>query len=228
MKYYLFGIHASLSALKNEKRKIYSIHISPIVFKKYKNEIENRKIPYYIENEKFFNKISSSTQHFVLLVAPIAQYDISEKLLNEKQILILENLQDSGNVGAIIRSAYAFGISFIILPTRDSAKENGQMAKNAVGYLEKVNLIYVNSISSTITKLKQNYFWIIGLSSHAKDKISYEKHVNSKLCFILGSEDKGMRKTIQDSCDFLYYIPSQTESLNVASTCAIVLYEFAK
>ncbi len=222
-KYYIFGVHACLAAIKNTRRKIVSIHVTKQVFERYKNEILESKTNYIIENERFFTKIASSTQNFAVMA-----YGVSTNYLDVKdnKVILLDNLQDSGNIGAIIRSAYAFGVKTIILSNKNTAQENGQMAKNAVGYLENVNLIYVNSLPSAVEYLKKNNFWIIGLSSHASENLNAARHKNDKVCFIFGSEELGMRGNIEKSCDFLYKIPTAVESLNVATTCAIILYAF--
>ena len=229
MKYYLFGIHACLAALQNQNRKIFSIHVSKPVYTKYSKIINLSKIKCNIEDDKFFQKISSATQHFVLFTSSISSdnYNIQDIAL-QKKIIILDNVQDSGNVGAIIRSAYAFGISYIIMPHINSATENGQMAKNAVGYLENIKLIYVSNITTFILQLKKHYFWIIGLSVNTNELLSSSKHQNSKLAFVFGSEEKGMKQIVEKSCDFVYKIPCATESLNISSSCAITLYEFNK
>lgn len=228
--YFIYGKHAVLAALDNKERKIYEVLSTPENF---------RFIPKHIKSKE-----ASNTELKMLLpnilhqgiaakVAPITHYNIPKLILAKanSKIVILDQVTDPQNLGAILRSAAAFNIDAIICPKHGSAVENGTVAKSACGALDKVNLVEVVNITSTIGELKKNGFWVIGLDSHPIQTIDNARNLfDSKLCIVMGSEGKGMRNLVTKACDLLIKIPisDKMESLNVSNAATIIMWEIFK
>ena len=163
----------------------------------------------------------------------IQTYSISDIKKTEELILILDSLNDSQNVGSIIRTAYLFGVKTIIFNKNNSFKINPFLIKSASGAYEKIKLIETMNINRTIEYLKKINFWIIGLDPKA---LNSTENISKDLkkAVILGSEEKGIRRLIKDNCDFLVKISTTIDddeiidSLNVSSACAIILNQFSR
>ncbi|KJV55447.1 RNA 2'-O ribose methyltransferase substrate binding family protein [Orientia chuto str. Dubai] len=230
--YYIFGIHASLAALNNPLRIIQNVYCTEACFSSLSKSIQKHN--YKIVTAKFlYQLLGNKTVHQGIAVNTIPLTISGIKHINltkEKyKIAILDQLLDPHNLGSIIRSAVAFDISTIILPEKNSIEENSTVAKIAVGTLENINLVKVKNLHSTINYLKENGFWIIGLDVSATSEL-IEQSFHPKIAFVLGSENKGLRKLTRQQCDFLIKIPisPKTESLNVAGAATIIFYESFK
>jgi len=145
--------------------------------------------------------------------------------------IILDQITDSQNIGAIIRSAAAFSVSGIIMLDKNSPNENSTLSKAAVGTLEKVPLFKVSNIVQAINLLKKYNFWTVGLEAKAiktlKEISETSKIFSGNLALVMGSESKGIRKLIKNNCDITakIEIKNSVESLNVSVALAISLYE---
>jgi 23S rRNA (guanosine2251-2'-O)-methyltransferase len=143
-------------------------------------------------------------------------------------VIILDEITDPRNLGAIIRSAAAFSVSGIIIPERNSAHPNETVASVSVGTEVFVPIIKVKNIVRAIEKLKEEKFWIYGADMNGEDirDVSFDK----KTVLIMGSEGRGMRRLTEESLDFKVKIKMKegVESLNVASAASILLYEIKR
>jgi len=153
--------------------------------------------------------------------------DISKKKSAYPIILALDGITDPHNVGAIIRSAEAFGCKGIIIPQRRSAGLTGTVAKVAAGALEHLPVSRVVNLNRALEEMKNNGFLIIGLSGDGQLSIS-QFHEKTPLVVIVGAEDKGISLLTQKKCDFLIKIPlkGKTSSLNASVAAAISLFHF--
>jgi len=161
-------------------------------------------------------------------VLPLGNYDL-EGLLADKQkrgiVLVLDQISDPRNVGAILRSAAAYGALAVITQDRNAPMESGALAKAASGALETVPFVRVNNLARALNQLANLGFWRHGLavnSDHSLDEIPLSKRV----ALVLGAEDRGLRTLTQKNCDSIVHIPMTTDvdSLNVSATAAIALY----
>ena len=144
-------------------------------------------------------------------------------------VLILDQVTDPQNVGAIIRSAVAFDTLALIMQDKNSPEENGAMAKASAGMIEHLPIVRVTNLSRAIEKLKDAGFWVVGMDGYAQITID-KMDKNGKIAVVMGSEGKGMRRLVEENCDTTVKLPISplTESLNVATACAIALYEINK
>lgn len=225
-KFYIHGKHATLAALSNQSREIHQIYVSNQNFDLIPDKYKIITNIYTTEN---FNKILpgvNAHQGIAVLVSPLPQKNISDFNLEKiNKIVILDQITDPQNYGAILRSAACFGIDLVINSKDNSAKESGVIAKTSASAIEKLNIAYVTNISKTIKILKDNNFWIIGLDGDAKSDIN-TKIMSGKICLVMGSEGKGIRRLTKENCDLIVKIPmnKNMESLNVSTASAIAFY----
>ncbi len=144
-------------------------------------------------------------------------------------ILCLDGITDPHNVGAIIRSAEAFGCKGIIIPQRRSAGITGTVAKVAAGALEHISVCRVINLNRSLQELKEEGFTVIGLMENGQMNIS-RFSVDTPLVIVVGSEDKGLSLLTQKNCDYLIKIPlkGKTSSLNASVAAAISLHQLTK
>ena len=144
-------------------------------------------------------------------------------------IAILDGVTDPHNMGAIIRSAVAFGITAIIIAEKSSCKINGIVAKSASGGIEQIKIIVVKNLSQAIKKLKDFGFWVISFCERG-EKYLHEMDLTGKTCLIFGSEGDGIRRLQKENSDFIVKLPTSPSfpTLNVSSSSAIVFYETSK
>ncbi len=229
--YYIYGKHPSLMAMKNPNRKIIEIMCTEDFFHPNKEDVLKHK--YKILQPKDLNDLTpkeTNHQGVIIKTSPIAlSIDDADFSSQNCKIAILDQVTDPHNAGAIIRSAAAFGINYVIMTKDNSAEENGIMAKTSCGGLEITPIIRVTNLRSAIEHLKQNGFWVLGMDGEAKETMS-QKQLSGKVAVILGSEGSGMRRLTIQSCDSLIKIPmsDSMESLNVSNAAAIIFYEMYK
>jgi 23S rRNA (guanosine2251-2'-O)-methyltransferase len=144
-------------------------------------------------------------------------------------ILVLDEIQDPHNVGAILRSAECSGVNGIILTKHNSATITSTVTKTSAGATEHLKICQVNNLSQTIDELKENGFWIVG-SSLENAKNFTEADYKIPIVLIVGNEEKGIRKLTASKCDFLIKIPmkGKIQSLNVSVATGILLFEILR
>jgi len=148
-------------------------------------------------------------------------------------ILILDSIQDTHNVGAILRTAECCGVGGVIITKHNSAPINTTVVKTSAGATEHVKIVQVNNLANTIEFLKENGFWLIGSSLEPASPVGRntkpytEIDYNVPIALIVGNEEKGIRKLTADKCDFLVKIPmtGKLQSLNVSVATGILLFE---
>ena len=230
----LYGRHAVMAALANPKRQVAKI----LCVKENVDEIRKvTKIAPQVVEKKEIDKLFSSdavNQGFALFCNRLPDYTLDDILdmADEKEkchILILDQVTDPQNIGAIIRSAVAFNTLALIMQDKNSPIENGAMAKASAGMIEHLPIARVTNLSRAIEKLKSAGFWTVGMDGYAKTTID-KLQKPLKTAIIMGSEGKGMRRLVEENCDISVKLPMSplTESLNVATAAAIALYEFNK
>ena len=185
----------------------------------------------FVDNKVLDNKVNGLHQGIILDIDEFKTYELNEvleKLKNKegyKTLVMLDHLEDPHNFGAIIRTSEALGIDGIIIPNDRSVGITGTVVKISTGAIEHIPIIKVPNLTSTINKLKDNDYWIIGTDMKGQDytKIDY----NMNVCLIIGNEGKGMSNIVRDNCDFIATIPmtGKINSLNASVSCGIVLSE---
>ena len=233
--FWIYGYHATVAALRNPLRRKYELLITVDAQKRVSQEKDfeilsevKMKILTRLEIDNLVGK-NINHQGICLQVEkfqkkPIKEF-LSEQDESSSNLVLLDQLEDSQNVGAIFRSALAFNIKGIILTENQSVNENGFIAKSACGGLDKVPFTYISNLSSAIKTLKDNGYWVYGLDGKA-NKLINEIEFPNKTVLVLGSESDGMRKITSSFCDELVKIKisDELESLNVSNTAAVAFY----
>jgi 23S rRNA (guanosine2251-2'-O)-methyltransferase len=226
--YHMYGKHCVLAALQNPNRRIEKIFCTQEFYKANQASFSNRDVE--LVEAAFLNKILGPGQNHQGIAAKVHSifFDNIQKVdLSDPncKLAILDQISDPQNIGSIIRSAAAFGITAIILPQDNSPYETASMAKISSGTIELVKIVKVTNLKSTMEFLKKEGFWIIGFDGEAEEVLNV-KLMEGRVVISLGSEDKGLRRLTKEACDHLVQIPmSKTvESLNVASAASIAFY----
>ena len=230
----IFGLHSSIAAISNKNRNIKKIIMTDKVFKKNKQLFENVKnIERQIVDRKKIDSLIGEKVHqgIVVYSDKLPKKVISDIKKEEDLIIVLDSLNDSQNVGSIIRTAFAFGVQTIIYSKHNSFEISPFLIKSASGAFEKVKLVEVTNLNKAIEFLKKNNFWIVGLDSKSENEISTVPN-NLKKVIVLGSENKGIKKLLLNNCDFKVRIniikSPLIDSLNVSNAAAITMFELRK
>ncbi len=173
-------------------------------------------------------------QGLALLAAPLPETAIEDVagLCRDDpsaRVVVLDRAQDPRNVGAVLRSAAAFGARAVILPRDHAPEATGILAKAASGALERVPLIRVTNLARALRRLKEDGFWCLGLDGHA-DRPLADLPADGRTALVLGAEGAGLRRLTRETCDVLARIPiaSAVESLNLSNAAAVALYDLAR
>jgi 23S rRNA (guanosine2251-2'-O)-methyltransferase len=168
-------------------------------------------------------------QGAALLADPLTPPPLATALERGGPVLVLDQVTDPRNVGAILRSAAAFGAACVIVQERHAPAETGAMAKAAAGALERVPLLRAVNISRTLVALKAAGLWVVGLDA-AGPPLSGPSLAGRRVALVLGGEGAGLRRLTRETCDEIAGLPMPggMESLNVAAAAAIALYELAR
>ena len=191
-----------------------------------------------VEKDKRQMEEMAQTENYqgVIAVVPPFEYcEIEDILEYAKQkeedpfILILDSIEDTHNLGAIIRTAETAGVHGIIIPKRRAASVNSTVSKVSCGAVEYMKIARVNNITDSINKLKEAGVWICGTSIRT-DKYHFEQDLTGPLAIVIGNEGKGMSELVEKNCDFLVKIPmmGKIESLNASVSTGVILFEALK
>lgn len=231
----LFGFHAVREAWKNPKRYVHALYMTDSAAKEFEKDLATeakRPAPVIVSKEELDRAFPSSTVHqgIALSCQALAEESVMDIIIKaegkaKSVIVILDQVTDPHNVGAILRSACAFGASGVVMQSRHAPEATGILAKTACGAVDHIPIAYETNLSRAIEKLKENHYTIIGMDEHAPksftDLPAYERAV-----IVMGAEGPGMRRLIKDHCDVLVTLPTQKpiNSLNVSNAAAVALY----
>ena len=222
----IYGLHAVNAALANPRRRCHRLYATENA----RGKIDLTTCEIAIETclvkpEDLDRLLGAETVHqgCALEVEPLEGLAL-EDLKPDGIVLVLDQVTDPHNVGAILRSAAAFGVKAMITTERHSPHMTGVLAKTASGALEHVPLITVVNLAQTLTTLRDIGFWSIGLDSEAEQDLNTLK-LSPPLALVLGAEGKGLRRLTRVRCDVLARLemPGPIKSLNVSNAAAICL-----
>ena len=197
---------------------------------------EQRLLVEFVKIEKL-NQMSQGLRHqgVIALGAPVRFYELEEVLEKAKEkgqepfLLLLDELQDPQNVGALIRTADAAGVHGILMPQRRSCPLNAVVAKISAGAVEYVPTVKIGNITQTINELKTKGFWIVGADMDG-DVNYFQGNLTGPIVLVIGAEGKGLGRLVKENCDLLVKIPmgGGVSSLNASAAGAILLYEVVR
>lgn len=223
----------SLHEMLKSSHSIQKIYISQIrrgdKIEQIKNLCRQRGIVFQIVPQSFIDrKTAGKNQGVLAQVSPIVFSRMSEIIDDMKSglILILDRLHDTGNIGAIVRSAVAAGVDGIIVSLRKSAPVNETVLKTSSGALAKAKIVLSKNLIGDIRMLKKRQFWVV--ATDVKKGTPYHQYdFRHKTAVIMGNEETGISPLLKKHADFLISIPhsKEVESLNVSVSTAIILFE---
>jgi len=178
-------------------------------------------------------------QGIVARIAPVSLDDFDAMLARFRQscerrenprIMVCDTIQDPHNLGAIIRSAHAAGVSDLVMTRDRSAPLGGTAAKASAGALAKVRVAQVTNLSDSLMKIKDSGAWVFGAVKDERAQSIYDTDFNVPTCLVVGNEGKGIRPLVQKQCDILVSIPmaGEIDSLNSSVAAAVILFEMLR
>lgn len=236
---WIYGHHAVTAALANPERKVMRLVATTEAAAKLNEDsdvprdaLKHIKSATRVEIDALVGS-GSVHQGLALLTRPIENdlLEVLERVSVDPNacIVVLDQVTDPHNVGAVLRSAAAFGASAVVAPDRHAPEETGTMAKTASGALDKISYVKAVNLVRALEQLKESGFWIVGLAADVPTKMS-DVALKGKIALVLGAEGEGLRRLVRETCDHVASLPmaGNMESLNVSNAAAVALYEKAR
>lgn len=234
---WIYGQHATLLALANARRQKRRLLATPEARRRLAEELEPLADQASLEIEELHRRDierllpeGAVHQGIAMLSQPLADLRLSDWRPTAKGrcvIVALDQVTDPHNVGAVIRSAAAFGASALLFTRRHSPGETGVLAKTASGALECVPIIRETNLSQALESLHKVGFLTVGLAGEGSESLEDIPGDVEKICVVLGAEGKGLRQKTRETCKKLVRLPTRPpiDQLNVSNAAAIALYE---
>ncbi|MCO5129705.1 MAG: 23S rRNA (guanosine(2251)-2'-O)-methyltransferase RlmB [Xanthobacteraceae bacterium] len=223
----LYGWHTVTAALANPRRRIRKLLLTENAARRLADEnIATRVTPEIVRPQQIDHRLGPDAVHQGLLAEadPLPAPSI-ETLPEGGIVLVLDQITDPHNVGAIMRSAAAFAVKAIVTTARHSPEATGVLAKSASGALELVPLVLVQNLARALTALNERGFLTVGLDSEGGENLAHVP-LRQPLALVLGAEGKGLRHLTRDTCAVMTRLdmPGDIKSLNVSNAAALSLY----
>ena len=195
-------------------------------------EARNKKIPIDFVSKDKLDRISNKSQGIIAYVSPIKYSTLDDVFQRAEEnhelpfVLILDELEDPHNVGALIRTADAAGIHGVLIPRRHSVQISSTVAKSSAGAIEHVPIARIGNLRDTLVELKNRGLWIIGADMDG-EKFYDEVDLKIPLAIVIGNEGHGLRRLTRENCDIIVKIPmrGKINSLNASVAGALLMYE---
>ena len=235
---YIYGKNAVTEALEAGDREFNRILISDNSrsdekLERIKSLAKSLGIVFQFVNKEKLNQISENAHHqgVVAQISPI-KYEKLEDFIEKNSgeltsVIIADGIEDSHNLGAIIRSAVCAGVKGIVIPSRRGGLINSTVEKTSAGAINKISVIKANSLVNAVQILKKSNYWAIASDHHAEDNYFDIDYTDMNFALIMGAEHSGISKSLLNLADFKVKIPMLTNfnSLNVSNATAIILFE---
>jgi 23S rRNA (guanosine2251-2'-O)-methyltransferase len=223
----LYGWHTVAAALANPQRHIRKLILTENAARRLADEnIAIPVTPEIVRPALIDQRLGPDAVHQGLLAEadPLPSPDI-DTLPQEGIVLVLDQITDPHNVGAILRSAAAFAVKAIVTTARHSPEATGVLAKSASGALELVPLVTVQNLARALTEMNDQGFLTVGLDSQGSENLGAVP-LRQPLALVLGAEGKGLRQLTRDSCGVVARLdmPGEIKSLNVSNAAVLALY----
>jgi len=222
----IYGFHSVSAALRAPRRKLIRLYATAAAAEKLAAEIAARGLETRIlsADEIALRAPREAVHQGLLLEArPLEPIDISE-LPATGLVVVLDQVTDPHNVGAILRTCAAYAVDALVTTERHSPEFTGALAKSASGGLEHVPICSVANLARALGELGDLGYWRVGLDSEAPQTLAAAR-LARPLALVLGAEDKGLRRLTREHCDVMARLdlPGAIKSLNVSNACAIAL-----
>jgi 23S rRNA (guanosine2251-2'-O)-methyltransferase len=196
---------------------------------------ENGVVVEYVKPERLHALLPEIKHQGVAAIAAPVAFSSLEAILAKARsrgeapfLLLLDELQDPQNVGALIRTADAAGVHGVLLPVRHSCPLNAVVAKTSAGAVEYVPVVQIGNVTQTLEKLKKQGFWVVG--ADMAGNICYDADLTGPIVVVVGAEGKGLGRLVRESCDILVRLPmfGGVNSLNAGAAGAVLMYEVVR
>lgn len=236
---YLYGKHALTEALLARPKAIQKVFLSNEMEQdsELSGMLKKNNIPVSSMKGDVKKDVGSDAVHqgVIAVIASESLYsslDSALELASQKKnpcLVLLDELHDPHNVGAIIRSAVAFGASAILMPKHNQAPITGVVIKTSVGMVFRISIVLIGNVNQTIRDLKDKGYWSYGLVMNGTTSLP-KAVFDTPTLFIVGNESVGIREKTLELCDVPLSIPMNPdcESLNAATAASVVLYEYSR
>jgi 23S rRNA (guanosine2251-2'-O)-methyltransferase len=234
----IYGVHPVFEGLKANRRKFHEIviaegktnqRVDPIAHLAAKSGIPVT----YVHRQKLQALTGLDThQGVAAVVSPYPVFGFLDmightaKNPHPRFLLLIDNIVDPHNLGALIRTALCANMTGVVIPKDRSAEPSPTVSKASAGALEHIRLATVVNMVKTMDELKKNQVWVVGLDKDG-DRSIYENDFTGDIALVVGGEENGIRPLVKKNCDFLSFIPQHgpVNSLNASVAGAIAMYE---
>src|SRR3984893_1961422 len=223
----LYGWHTVAAALANPQRQIRKLLLTENAARRLADEnVDTRVTPEIVRPALIDQRLGPDAVHQGLLAEadPLPSPDI-DTLPQPGILLVLDQITDPHNVGAILRSAAAFAVKAIVTTARHSPEATGVLAKSASGALELVPMVTVQNLARALTEMNDQGFMTVGLDSQGSENLG-SVALQQPLALVLGAEGKGLRQLTRETCSVVARLdmPGEIKSLNVSNAAVLALY----
>lgn len=229
---HLYGLHTVRAAIQNPRRRIRRLMVTRNALARLElDEAGGLPFPVEMVEPKEIDRLTGADavhQGVLAEAEPLVPKRLTA-LGDTRLVLVLDQVTDPHNVGAVLRSADAFDARAVVLPRRHAPMLTGALAKSASGAAERVPLVRVGNLVQALGEMKAAGFWCLGLDAAGTEALP-EASLPPRLALVLGAEGGGLRRLTRERCDGLLRIPmpGAMPSINVSNAAAIALYERAR
>jgi 23S rRNA (guanosine2251-2'-O)-methyltransferase len=227
---WLYGRHTVVAALANPRRRRRRLVATPEAARDLAARLGTASVAVdTMERADIARLLPGGAVHqgLALLADPLPEVPLAEVCAAHGPVLVLDRADDPRNVGAVVRSAAAFGAAAVVVPRRHAPEATGALAKAASGGLELVPLVRVTNLARALGQIQDAGLWCVGLDAAAPTSLA-AAGLGRRTALVLGAEGAGLRRLTRRACDSLASIPTRRASLNLAAAAAIALYELAR
>ena len=238
---FIYGKNSIIEALETDGREFNKIYISNAChadekIQKIKELAQKKGIIFQFVSREKLDSVVQGARHqgVVAMVSPIEYVDLDDFIEKnagkQVSVVILDGIEDSHNLGAIIRTSVCARVDGIIIPARRGVLVNSTVEKTSAGAVNHIPIIKVNSLVNAVQKLKENDYWVIASDHHSNNNYYDIDYTDMNFALIMGAEHSGISKSLLKLSDFKVKIPMLTDfnSLNVSNAAAIIIFESVK
>lgn len=236
----VFGVHAVEALLRSEARPVERLHVAQGTrtarLERLLELARSHSIALRFEKNFVLDQMAHSKSHQgIVAVCGAKKYASLEDLLNSLRspafLVVLDQVEDPHNLGAVVRTAACAGADGIVITGRRAVGLTSTVAKAATGALERVPVVRVTNLVQALEEMKKANIWIVGVEADATENWT-EVDLSGPVALVLGSEGQGLRRLVREHCDFMVSLPLRTQagisSLNVSVAAGILMYEVVR
>ncbi len=233
----LYGQHAVRAALANPKRQLLRLHATQNAARDLEAVLANLSVPVNIvDQDKLTSMVPADAVHqgLVLEAELLTPLTLDALIAGGELLIILDQVSDPRNVGAILRAAAVFGAGGVVMTRHNSPPAMGSLAKTASGALELIPMVEVPNLARALREIHKAGYLTVGLDEMGTDLIDSVPRDRPLAC-VMGAEGSGLRRLTRETCDILARLPAATHAdgsafatLNVATAAAVTLYALTR